>query len=174
MCWFGVGFLPHNAPWTGRISANWSSPPSLSCSRHRGWAYGMEWSPAGREGEGCEHRRVSETDTVAPEREREKGGVFSVLWSSACGATERTDSVCLCLKGRVKPLSLQPSLSLSPARSSFPSFSLKPVFLLLLALHVALRQICADRRRASVKAKSFSPPRPPPLCVWVDVCVFKG
>lgn len=72
--------LPRNAPWTGRTWANWSSPPSLSCSRRRGWAYGTGWSPGEREEEMLWGREDVRTDGAVAEMRRKR---FRRLPSSA-------------------------------------------------------------------------------------------
>lgn len=112
--------------------------------------------------------------------------MFPALSSSACGTSEwrTTGSVFKREQGckAPLPLSLSPSLSLALTyiHSLCLSLTLAHSHLLQLslfpALHEALRQICADRQRASVKAKSLSLSRclllSRPLLVSMCVCVF--
>lgn len=123
------------------------------------------------------------------ERAHEKQSLmFPALSSSACGTSEwrTTGSVFKREQGceAPLPLSLSPSLSLSLSltyiHSLCLSLTLAHSHLLQLtlfpALHEALRQICADRQRASVKAKWLSLSRclhlSRPLLVSMCVCVF--
>lgn len=123
------------------------------------------------------------------ERAQEKQSLmFPALSSSACGTSEwRTaGSVFKREQGceAPLPLSLLRSLSLTYIHSLCLSLTLAHSHLLQLslfpALHAALRQICADRQSASVKAKSLSLSRclllsrPLLVSMCVCVCVFKG
>lgn len=135
---------------------------------------------------GRRYERVRQILWLNSERAQAKQSLmFPALSSSACGTSEwrTTGSVFKREQGckAPLPLSLSPSLSLSLTyiHSLCLSLTLAHSHLLQLslfpALHEALRQICADRQRASVKAKSLSLSRclllSRPLLVSMCVCV---